>query len=89
MRMNEMSVTVPKLAKSAGIDGGTIRSLLAGKRWPVRSTLQRLDRALGWSDGEITRRAQLRPELYEFEAIELLAELYRRAREGELIQRAG
>ena len=79
MRMNELSVTVPKLARVAGIDQSTVRSLLSGTRWPVRSTLSQLEPALGWPVGEITRIAEGRPELAEFTALELLAELLRRA----------
>ena len=88
-RMNETGATVPSLAKKAGIDQATIRSLLSAQRWPRKATLVRLNKALGWPEGEINRRAELRPELQEFTSVELIAELYRRARAKEQMSRAG
>jgi hypothetical protein len=78
IKMNDMRLTVPVLAKMAGVDETTIRALLAGSRWPRSETRDRITDALGWPVGELERRASVRPDLLAFTTLELLRELYRR-----------
>jgi transcriptional regulator with XRE-family HTH domain len=87
-RMNDLGLTVPKLAKDAGVNQSTIRALLAAQRWPRAATRQAINHALGWPMGELARRAASTPDLRDFSTSDLLAELCRRAERGEQMPRA-
>ncbi len=41
------------LVRSAGLDQGTVSDFLTGARWPRRSTLAKIDAALGWPAGTL------------------------------------
>jgi transcriptional regulator with XRE-family HTH domain len=87
-RMNDLGLTVPKLARAAGVDQSTIRALLACQRWPRAATRQAINHALGWPMGELGRRAASPPDLRDFSITELLAELCRRAELKEQMRQA-
>lgn len=80
-RLDQLGMTVPQLAAAAQVHPSTIRALLHGARWPADRTRDRLTAALQWPRGEIARRAVQDSEpLSRFTALDLLEELYRRAR---------
>lgn len=51
-------MTQQELADRAGIDVKTIGSLETRDRWPIARTRARIEEALGWPDGEMTRLAE-------------------------------
>jgi transcriptional regulator with XRE-family HTH domain len=55
-RMKELGLTVPQLAKKAGISPATVRSFIRGERRLHDDTIERLVAALDWAPGEISRR---------------------------------
>lgn len=83
-RINELGLTVPKIAAKAGVSPNTLRRLIRGVTWPNDDSRQRITDALGWPPGEIARRAVVRDgELDRWTTAELLDEVRRRvAREG-------
>lgn len=81
--MNDLGLTVPKLAKAAGVDETTIRALLGCQRWPRPDTRHRINRALGWPLGELGRRSTGPPDLSEYPTLVLLEEVCRRLEEAE------
>ena len=82
-RMNHLQLTVPELARRAGVDPDTVQTLLSGKRWPRATTRNQICQALDWPLGEIARRAVARPELSEFTLSELADEVCRRIKAQE------
>ncbi len=84
-RMNELSLTVPKLASVAGVSQATVRALLDGSRWPRDATRQQIARGLRWPPGELARRADSKPELSEFTTLELLLEVCHRLRKADSV----
>lgn len=54
--MKELGLTVAELAAKAGVDPGTVRGLITGRRWLREDTRERITTALGWPRGEIARR---------------------------------
>lgn len=51
-------MTQQELADLAGIDAKTIGNLETRDRWPIARTRARIEEALGWPDGEMTRLAE-------------------------------
>jgi hypothetical protein len=56
-------LTVPKLARRAGVDPSTVRALVKGRRWPSPRTFFAINRALEWPDGELGRRTMMPEDL--------------------------
>ncbi|WP_313318192.1 helix-turn-helix domain-containing protein [Gordonia sputi] len=52
-RRRELGLDVAELARTAGVDVKTIRSLEAGERMPRDSTKAKIERALSWDSGGI------------------------------------
>lgn len=76
VRLNELQLSVPKLAGKSGVSAATIRSLIKGQRWPGADTRTELERALDWRAGEIMRRAvgsRALDSIHEMETYEILA----------------
>lgn len=79
-RITEMRSSIPAVARKAGVDPTTVRSLVRGARWPNTSSRLRIADALEWPPGEIARRALVDvSDLAAYTTGELLAELTRRA----------
>jgi transcriptional regulator with XRE-family HTH domain len=79
-RMAELGITIPMLARKAGVDPTTVRALLRGRRWPRATTRAKIAAVLGWRLDDLIRIAVDGP--VSLEAIptrELLKELCRRA----------
>jgi transcriptional regulator with XRE-family HTH domain len=75
-RLNELQLTVPKLAGKSGVSAATIRSLIKGQRWPGLDTRTELEKALDWKAGEIMRRAvgsRALDSIRDMETYEILA----------------
>lgn len=56
-RMKQLGLTTVQLAQKAGLDPGTVRSVIAGRRWPTEATREKIADALGWEVGDVARRA--------------------------------
>lgn len=54
-RRNELDITQRGLAKDKIINAGTLIAFEKGRSWPRRGTLAKLEKALQWSPGTITR----------------------------------
>lgn len=54
-RRNQLQISQRSLAQDRIINAGTLISLEKGRSWPRRSTLSRLEQALQWPQGTITR----------------------------------
>jgi transcriptional regulator with XRE-family HTH domain len=54
-RRHELQITQRNLAQDRIINAGTLIALEKGRSWPRRSTLARLEKALQWPPGTITR----------------------------------
>lgn len=78
-RIAWLRTTVPAVARQAGVDPKTIRSLISGDTWPTARTRERINSALDWPRGELARRASDESGLATFETVQLLSELCRRA----------
>lgn len=56
-RITELGSTVTHIAHKAGLDPRTLRAVISGQRWPRDETRARINAALDWPEGEVTRRA--------------------------------
>lgn len=56
-RRGKLDMTQQDLADRAGVDAKTIGNLETRGRWPIARTRARIEEALGWPDGEMTRLA--------------------------------
>lgn len=54
-RRNELEITQRGLAKDKVINAGTLIAFEKGRSWPRRGTLAKLEKALNWSPGTISR----------------------------------
>lgn len=54
-RRNELELTQRSLARDKIINAGTLIAFEKGRSWPRRATLNKLERALNWAPGTITR----------------------------------
>lgn len=81
--MKELGLTAVELARKAGVDPGTVRALVAGRRWPNEATQEKLADALGWNADHLTRLAVSRHvSLEEVPTAALVRELCRRFDDG-------
>ncbi|GAA2070986.1 helix-turn-helix domain-containing protein [Williamsia deligens] len=53
LRRRALGLDVAELARTAGVDAKTIRSMEGGDRWPRDSTVAKIERALGWEPGSV------------------------------------
>ena len=81
-RIAELNTTPADIARKAGLDPTTVRAIMRGTRWPQNRTRERLTAALGWSDGEIARRAIDGSPLDQVPTVELARVLLERVRES-------
>lgn len=58
VRRGELGMTQQELASKAGVDVKTVGSLETRGRWPIARSRVSIERALGWSSGELTRIAE-------------------------------
>lgn len=56
-RMKELELTTVQLAQKAGLDPGTVRSVITGRHWPTEATREKIAAALGWEVGDVARHA--------------------------------
>lgn len=56
-RIKAMQRTRAGVARAAGIDVKTLRSIIRGERWPSDDAQARLEAVLRWRDGEMTVQA--------------------------------
>ena len=56
-RMLERGLRNAALAREAGVDPGTVGDFINGTRWPYAPALARVERALGFEDGGLSRLA--------------------------------
>lgn len=71
-RRGELGMTQQELADAAEIDIKTIGNLESRGRWPIAKNRARIEKALGWPQGELARLASqdgeekpvMRPGLY-------------------------
>jgi transcriptional regulator with XRE-family HTH domain len=54
-RRNELDLTQRSLARDKVINAGTLIAFEKGRSWPRRATLAKLEKALNWAPGTITR----------------------------------
>lgn len=54
----ELGWSQSELAQRAGVDSGTLGDFLAGRRWPRNTTQFKVEKALGWRPGTISRIAR-------------------------------
>lgn len=81
-----MAATPAAIARAAGLDPKTVRSLIDGEHWPSDYTQSRVEAALRWSEGEIVRRAVrggIDGALDALTDVELATELLRRLNDRE------
>jgi hypothetical protein len=72
-------MTLAQVARDARIDVRTLRALIAGDRWPTEKVRGRVEKALGWRPGEITRQAYDGiPALATYSDEQLLSEMLHR-----------
>lgn len=60
-RMGDLDLTQHQLAAKAGVDPKTVGDLVRAVRWPIARTRAKIERALGWPPGELTRIRSERP----------------------------
>lgn len=78
-RIAALRTTAAAIARVAGVDPKTVRGLTNCEHWPTASTRARIEKALDWPAGEISRRAVGdHPNLASYDTIDLLAEVCRR-----------
>lgn len=83
-RMETLRTNAAGVARAAGVDPKTIRAVLAGRSWPRSGTRARIEAALGWPEGELTRRAAANGATIEnTSTLVLLAEVCRRVEAGD------
>jgi transcriptional regulator with XRE-family HTH domain len=56
-RRGEMGLTQEQLARAAGVDEKTVRTLEAGTTWPWPKNRTRIEQALGWTPLALERIA--------------------------------
>jgi lambda repressor-like predicted transcriptional regulator len=57
-RIAELGLSVAEAARKAHVSPTTLRSVIAGTRWPNTATRAAINKALGFEAGEVTRLAQ-------------------------------
>jgi transcriptional regulator with XRE-family HTH domain len=57
VRRGKLGMTQQDLAREAKVDAKTIGNLETRGKWPIARTRARIEEALGWPDGEMTRLA--------------------------------
>jgi transcriptional regulator with XRE-family HTH domain len=78
-RLDELHESAASLARRAGVDPKTIRSLIHGETWPTAKTRDRIEKALDWPGGTLIRRAMSEDDgLATHSTRELLLEVCRR-----------
>ena len=58
VRRGELGLSQPALAEAAGVDPKTIWNLESGERWPIAKNRTKIERALGWAEGDLARIAE-------------------------------
>jgi predicted transcriptional regulator len=53
VRIEETHTTPAAIARAAGVDPKTVRSLIRGDHWPTDDVQERLEKALDWQPGQI------------------------------------
>lgn len=78
-------MTIPQLARTAGVDPTTIRTFIKGKSWPRRTTRQKVALALDWQMCDALRFVARHGYvgLERFTTRELVIELCRRLGHGD------
>lgn len=78
-RIAALRTTAAAVARTAGVDPKTIRGLIRGSHWPTARTRARIEKALHWPAGEITRHAVGdHPDLASYDTVDLMVEVCRR-----------
>lgn len=81
-RIADRGLSIAETARAADVDPKTLRALINGTRWPTAPVLRRVEAALTWPAGEISRRGRdgVR-SLRGYSERDLLAELMWRFRQ--------
>jgi hypothetical protein len=78
-RISDLHTNAAAVARRAGVDPRTVRRMIDGTTWPRQSVRDRINEALHWPPGEITRRAVELSGLAGYSSRVLIDELCRRA----------
>lgn len=69
-RMAALGWNKSDLARTSGLDAGTVGDFLSGARWPQEKSRAAIATALGWPPGEIYRLSRGDPSVHRYRLVE-------------------